>query len=142
MNSGEESAIADIFGAITRKKQQRGNDSSNNKNNNKNSGNISGNSGTVQSGTSKNSDKPTGDGLYHAPEKTLELSDAAFFDLSSLRQKGCKKKKSTTTEVPEDVLRREGVDRVITLEELQKITSSNPKAGTTPNCPFDCDCCF
>ncbi|EAN88248.1 hypothetical protein C3747_1g88 [Trypanosoma cruzi] len=83
------------------------------------------------------------DGLYHAPEKTLELSDSAFFDVASQRQQ--KKRKanaSTATEFPEEVLRREGVDRIVTLEELRGITSSNPKAGTTANCPFDCDCCF
>ncbi|RNF06507.1 hypothetical protein TraAM80_04011 [Trypanosoma rangeli] len=83
------------------------------------------------------------DGLYHAPEKTLKLSDSVFFNVVSQRQKKRRKtKESTAVEVSEDLLQREGVDRIVTVDELQKITSSNPKAGTTANCPFDCDCCF
>lgn len=41
------------------------------------------------------------------------------------------------------VARKEGVDRIITMRELKGMLSGkNSRAGTTPNCPFDCDCCF
>jgi phage-related minor tail protein len=46
------------------------------------------------------------------------------------------------TEASQELLRKEGVDRIVSMEELSKMLSRNAKAGTTPNCPFDCDCCF
>ncbi|CBH14768.1 hypothetical protein, conserved [Trypanosoma brucei gambiense DAL972] len=125
------SDIADIFGVIKDKKLQS--------------------SAQPARGTVKGQSRlTTSDGLYRAPEKTLELSDADFFNVSSQpkEKKGRNKKTGkggdplADCEVPETLLRREGVDRIITVEELRKITSSNPNAGTTPNCPFDCDCCF
>ncbi|KAG8348780.1 putative Eukaryotic protein of unknown function (DUF1764) [Trypanosoma vivax] len=96
---------------------------------------------------SKVSERSTGDGLYSAPEKTVELSDAEFFNLGERRRKvplkeGARRCRTSDGAALEDLLRREGVDRIISVEELQRITSANPKAGTTPNCPFDCDCCF
>ncbi|RNF26266.1 uncharacterized protein Tco025E_01389 [Trypanosoma conorhini] len=133
LESKDGSDIADIFAAMRAKRQQeRGRGGSSN-------------DGSVQRRKAEETaGQSVSDGLYRAPEKTLGLSDSAFFDVASQRQKKRRKtsKDPTAVEVAEDVLQREGVDRIVTVEELQKITSSNPKAGTTANCPFDCDCCF
>ena len=32
--------------------------------------------------------------------------------------------------------------RLVSEETVKQMLSSDPKAGTTDNCPFDCDCCF
>ncbi|ORC92240.1 uncharacterized protein TM35_000044540 [Trypanosoma theileri] len=133
INPKEDNDIAEIFGIIRKGKKQEG-DNNNKKHNSK--------MDSKQNTTTNTPVEPRSDGLYRAPEKTLELSDAAFFDVPSQRRRGRGGKSSATAEISGDVLQREGVHRIITMEELQKITSSNPKAGTTPNCPFDCDCCF
>ncbi|KAH9601380.1 Protein of unknown function DUF1764 [Trypanosoma melophagium] len=135
INPKEEADIAEIFGVIRKAKKPDGD------NHTKNSKMESKRSSKTNNNTPA---KPRSDGLYRAPEKTLDLSDAAFFDFPSQRRKGREEKSKTTTsaEISGDVLQREGVHRIISMDELQKITSSNPKAGTTPNCPFDCDCCF
>lgn len=88
------------------------------------------------------------DGLYRAAAATVEMADDDFFGASSSVMAGkaaTKKKKSSAALVsgaPKRSLEKEGVDRVITEDELRKLTSVKEEAGTTPNCPFDCDCCF
>ncbi|CAG9582589.1 conserved hypothetical protein [Leishmania major strain Friedlin] len=95
--------------------------------------------------------KPVRDGLYHAPEKSLQMSDNQFFSGTWLREDRAAATTATTSsavpstespEASEELLRREGVNRIVSMEELSKILSHNTRAGTTPNCPFDCDCCF
>lgn len=76
------------------------------------------------------------DGLYREKEIATSLSDQDFFE--SWR----KKPNITVSKEAEGLKAREGVDRVVSFNQLQKLLSHNPKAGTTPNCPFDCDCCF
>nr|CCC93163.1 conserved hypothetical protein [Trypanosoma congolense IL3000] len=121
----ENSDIADIFGAIRNRPSSSG---------------RSGLNGRELAAGKGSGQRPTvSDGLYREPKKALELSDADFFNMTPRkRQKGA----GLSDENQDSLVRREGVDRIISFEELQKLTSSNPKAGTTPNCPFDCDCCF
>ncbi|CCW69438.1 unnamed protein product [Phytomonas sp. Hart1] len=86
--------------------------------------------------------KSESDGIYRAPEKTLKMSDDKFFE-SSLSSSNKKPSKNNARNLGSDNLSRtEGVDRIVSEGELQKMLSNNPRAGTTPNCPFDCDCCF
>ncbi|CAD2216802.1 hypothetical protein AGDE_08688 [Angomonas deanei] len=86
------------------------------------------------------------DGLYRAPEKSIELPDSEFFVSGKfVSAKGIEKGKTPigTASAEEDTLSKsEGVNRIISMDELQTMISKNPRAGTTPNCPFDCDCCF
>ncbi|GET92751.1 hypothetical protein, conserved [Leishmania tarentolae] len=95
--------------------------------------------------------KPVRDGLYHAPEKSVQMSDNQFFSCTRLREGRATAITTTPSsagprtespDAPEELLRREGVDRIVSMEELSKMLSRNSRAGTTPNCPFDCDCCF
>lgn len=70
---------------------------------------------------------PKKDGLYHAPKEELDMSDDMFFS-----RDGGKNIRRTA----------DGL-RLMTEEEIVKATNAgSKKAGTTPNCPFDCDCCF
>lgn len=76
------------------------------------------------------------DGLFRKPEVSMELSDQEFFNSKLVKGKIADSK-------ADDALKaREGVDKIISMNQLQKMLSHNAKAGTTPNCPFDCDCCF
>lgn len=97
--------------------------------------------------------KHEGDGLFRDTSKTVEMNDDAFFGEALLEQlapddKAAKSKKSkkmksraaTSAGASRKELR--GFDRVVTEDEIVRMTSSNPNAGTTHNCPFDCDCCF
>ncbi|XQJ31171.1 Eukaryotic protein of unknown function (DUF1764), putative [Leishmania guyanensis] len=95
--------------------------------------------------------KPVRDGLYHAPEKSVQMSDNQFFSGTWLKEDRnataafttCSAVTSTgSPEVSEALQRREDVDRIVSMEELAKMLSRDARAGTTPNCPFDCDCCF
>ncbi|CAC9544856.1 Eukaryotic protein of unknown function (DUF1764) putative [Leishmania donovani] len=95
--------------------------------------------------------KPVHDGLYHAPEKSVQMSDNQFFSGTWLREDRTVAPTATTSsavpstaspEASEKLLRREGVHRIVSIQELSKMLSHNARAGTTPNCPFDCDCCF
>ncbi|KAG5467357.1 hypothetical protein CUR178_01000 [Leishmania enriettii] len=93
--------------------------------------------------------KPQRDGLYHAPERSVQMSDNQFFSGTWLKE-GRTAATATSSVVadtvslqqPEELLRKEGVDRIVSMEELSKMLSRCSRAGTTPNCPFDCDCCF
>lgn len=86
------------------------------------------------------------DGLYRAAESSVTMDDSAFFEgVESQRSSGKKKLLRTV----EGSARRttvsaesQGVGRIVTEEEIRKMTSRNKKAGTTPNCPFECDCCY
>ncbi|CCW62083.1 unnamed protein product [Phytomonas sp. EM1] len=82
------------------------------------------------------------DGLYRAPIKTLEMSDAMFFESSLPNSKRKVIENLNNSSGNANVLRTEGVHRIVSVSELRKMLSNNPRAGTTPNCPFDCDCCF
>lgn len=76
------------------------------------------------------------DGLYRKKEVTVELSDQEFFNGKGVSS-------SAGTSAANAALRaREGVDKIVSMRELQKMLSHNSRAGSTPNCPFDCDCCF
>mmetsp|Transcript_53206 Transcript_53206/g.61090 ORF Transcript_53206/g.61090 Transcript_53206/m.61090 type:complete len:165 (+) Transcript_53206:145-639(+) len=102
-------------------------------------------------------DTTKSDGLFRDTSKTVEMEDDAFFGEAlmeklhvtgdstgpSLTKKGSKARKITSTSASAS-RRKElrGFDRVVTEDEIAKMTSTNPNAGTTPNCPFDCDCCF
>lgn len=76
------------------------------------------------------------DGLFRKPEVSMELSDQEFFNSKLV------KGKITDSKADDALKAREGVDKIVSMNQLQKMLSHNPKAGTTPNCPFDCDCCF
>ncbi|CBZ30788.1 conserved hypothetical protein [Leishmania mexicana MHOM/GT/2001/U1103] len=95
--------------------------------------------------------KPVRDGLYRAPEKSVQMSDNQFFSGTWLKEDRTAATTAVATsavpstespEASEELLRREGVDRIVSMDELSKMLSHNSRAGTTPNCPFDCDCCF
>lgn len=76
--------------------------------------------------------------MYRVPEKSMGMSDEAFFgksDASSVTP-------STAAVAGEQAFLKEGVHRIVSMSELQKMLSTNPDAGSTPNCPFDCNCCF
>ncbi|KAG5492655.1 hypothetical protein JKF63_01234 [Porcisia hertigi] len=94
--------------------------------------------------------KPVRDGLYHAPEKSVQMSDNQFFSGTWLKEDRAAAAAASSSAAPglesseatEDFLRKEGVDRIVSIEELSKMLSRHSRAGTTANCPFDCDCCF
>ncbi|KPA86202.1 hypothetical protein ABB37_00444 [Leptomonas pyrrhocoris] len=98
--------------------------------------------------------KPVRDGLYHAPQKSVKMSDNEFFSGTWLKADQAATtaaaglgssvvgSSSDSVEASQELLRKEGVDRIVSLQELSKMLSRNAKAGSTPNCPFDCDCCF
>lgn len=110
---------------------------------------------------SKSSVKPKKSGLYVAPEKSIQMSDNAFFAgtwlkkgtlkageaLSSsgdtgLADGGGHGDSAISSNAEQDQLRSEGVDRIVSMEELSSMLSRSRNAGNTENCPFDCDCCF
>ena len=69
------------------------------------------------------------DGLYKAPaaEDEFDMDDDMFFSRDGGRS----------------VRRTEDGLRLLSEEELVRATNAgSKKAGTTVNCPFDCDCCF
>ncbi|KAK7195737.1 hypothetical protein NESM_000504000 [Novymonas esmeraldas] len=94
--------------------------------------------------------KPVRDGLYRAPEKSVQMSDNQFFSGTWLKEDrsaagACTAvvaSSAVAAEASEEQLRTEGVDRIVSMEELSKMLSRSARAGTTANCPFDCDCCF
>ncbi|KAG5491114.1 hypothetical protein JIQ42_01009 [Leishmania sp. Namibia] len=93
--------------------------------------------------------KPQRDGLYHAPERSVQMSDNQFFSGTWLKEDRTAATATSSVvadtvslQQPEELLRKEGVDRIVSMEELSKMLSRSSRAGTTPNCPFDCDCCF
>lgn len=94
--------------------------------------------------------KPVRDGLYHAPQKSVQMNDNEFFSGTWLKADQAATSagavvtggSADASEASQELLRKEGVDRIVSIEELSKMLSRNAKAGTTPNCPFDCDCCF
>lgn len=85
--------------------------------------------------------KETPVGLFVAPderEEAMEMPDDAFFNLRSsgeVKGSGGKKQRGA-----------DDVDRMITEDQLlrmvRKQNKSGNKPGTTPLCPFDCDCCY
>jgi hypothetical protein len=99
-------------------------------------------------------------GVYKARpvEEAMTVSDDAFFaETSEVRKqaaiaaaaaaragkKGGKRGKKGGAD--EEVTGTRGIEpgmRVITEDDLTRIHTTNPLAGTTENCPFDCDCCF
>lgn len=84
---------------------------------------------------------PAGDGLYRAKapaEEAMEMADDAFFGVSREVAKGGPRKIKGRLEPGDEQL------KLFTEAELLRMTGAgrNTKAGTTPNCPFDCDCCF
>ena len=92
-------------------------------------------------------DEVPADGLYHAPKPSVTLDDDDFFGPSA------KKKRRLQKGAPEeDVQKESGGDswcsRIISRKELAAMQRGGGKkkkisnAGNTPNCPFDCDCCF
>lgn len=84
-------------------------------------------------------------GLFRAAAASVEMNDDDFFgEVATTAQRSTKRaKKTARVGARQNVsLEKEGVDRVITEDELMKLTSGKAEAGTTPNCPFDCDCCF
>ena len=92
-------------------------------------------------------DRPKKDGLYHAAQASVTMDDSTFFAGVEQNNDHNLKKKSTRNE--QQSVRRttvsaesQGVGRIVTEDDIRKMTSRNKKAGTTPNCPFDCDCCY
>lgn len=79
---------------------------------------------------------PKSDRVYHKPQETVELSDVEFFKPNSVSPAIIPSKFQT------EVQNREGVDSIVSVRQLQKMLSHDRKAGTTVNCPFDCNCCF
>ena len=74
-------------------------------------------------------------GLYRAPSPTVEMNDDDFFG-NARKHRGAT---SSTKKRGAD----QGLTKVMTEKEVLKYTGrGGAKAGTTPNCPFDCDCCF
>lgn len=72
-------------------------------------------------------DRPVKDGLYHDKEVDMRMSDEAFFN-------GGK-----TASGPQRVV--DGL-RVVLLDEMKRRARKMRVSGNSPNCPFDCDCCF
>jgi membrane protein involved in colicin uptake len=134
----------DIFGALSKKKKVSPTGP----------GASASQTGSVGSSNAGKIDAPQlyvkpkkGDGLYRTAAASVEMADDDFFGESasaSTSKKAAKKSSSAATlaSKPKRSLEKEGVDRVITEDELMKLTSAKDEAGTTPNCPFDCDCCF
>lgn len=80
--------------------------------------------------------RPKSIGLYRNPDKTVELSDQEFFNAYN------KQPSIACSKYHGELKTREGVDSILSVRQLQKMLSRDPKAGTTIHCPFDCDCCF
>lgn len=85
---------------------------------------------------SKGSIHPKNDRVYHKPQETVQLSDVEFFSPNSVSPAIIPNKFQT------EIQNREGVDSIVSVKQLQKMLSRDRKAGTTVNCPFDCNCCF
>lgn len=153
--------VADLFSAIKQTKaQQKGIDVSaagTSRTGKRNSASTSSPSskGSSTGGASASSSagasataKPVRDGLYHAPQKSVQMSDNVFFSGTWLKADQEAPTEASivagggSTEASQEMLRQEGVDRIVSMEELSKMLSRSSRAGTTPNCPFDCDCCF
>ena len=87
-----------------------------------------------------------GDGLFRLRDPDVDMSDEQFFESirsPQPRHKPLSKGKASLRLRAEEGKRRgDGVGRILTEDELMLLTSKNAAAGTTPNCPFDCDCCF
>ena len=91
----------------------------------------------------------TSDGLYRAPETSLALDDAAFFGEALLRGRRKRRRDGNAEATAGDGTSDAWCGRVISRKELAALQHGgvekrqrNPNAGNTPNCPFDCDCCF
>ncbi|KPI90278.1 hypothetical protein ABL78_0660 [Leptomonas seymouri] len=151
--------VADLFSAIKKTKARQMDASATGASAKKDSktgtkvttGRKGGSSAATSSFGSNAEAKPVRDGLYHAPQKSLQMSDNEFFSGTWLKADQATTANgglsvvgggTDSTEASQELLRKEGVDRIVSMEELTKMLSRNAKAGTTPNCPFDCDCCF
>lgn len=114
--------------------------------------------------TPKPASTPTKDGAVvkktkkKTPKKNDDLDDI-FNNLTASKKAARKAKKSKTkTKTPEKTaavqedddfanVRGAGTSRPTTSDGLKIYTEeelglNNPLAGTTADCPFDCDCCF
>jgi len=78
---------------------------------------------------------PPRDGLFRQAEPSvMDLSDEAFFQRGDDKPLGGVALSSRSAV---------GVSRVVTEAQIKQMTKAKSKrAGTTKNCPFDCDCCF
>jgi membrane protein involved in colicin uptake len=137
----------DIFGVLSKKKKAPPTDPGASASQTGSVG--SSKAGKIDSAPQVNVPPRKGDGLYRTAAASVEMADDDFFGESagaSTSKRAAKKKSSssgaTSVQKPKRSLEKEGVDRVITEDELMKLTSAKDEAGTTPNCPFDCDCCF
>lgn len=118
----EEPAVSDLFKGLKKAKEAKKEDSTFKKS-----------KATIPQVVNKEQKKK--DGLYRKPEVSLEISDREFFNAEG-------KMSGNTNSSNEALQRKEGVDKIVSMSELKKMLSSSSKAGTTKNCPFDCDCCF
>jgi hypothetical protein len=96
---------------------------------------------------------PASSGLYQARpvEEAMAVSDDAFFAETSEAKEEARKaaaaaggragKKGKAPKVTGTTGIEPGM-RVISEDDLVGFHTTNPNAGNTENCPFDCDCCF
>jgi hypothetical protein len=91
----------------------------------------------------------SGDGVFRSRpvEDAMQLGDDVFFgeaadtDGAEGETGGAGKKKKRKSKIIS--LFVEPGMRVVSENQFTAMTrSKNPNAGATPNCPFDCDCCF
>jgi hypothetical protein len=100
-------------------------------------------SASAASGRVEDAPAAPGDGLYRAPDVSVSIDDEEFFG-SALRKR--KRARDVGTPSATQTSSDPWCSRIISRKELSKMQAGgkkrNPNAGNTPNCPFDCDCCF
>lgn len=123
----ESDDLADIFSKIKEKKTDKKNDE------------MKRTTSAKKTHAGEEPLRPKRDGLFRKKEMTMELSNNDFFRTRGESKAHLVDSSSSTMDA---IKAREGVDTIVSMSELKKMLSHNPRAGTTPNCPFDCDCCF
>lgn len=79
--------------------------------------------------------------LFVAPDPNSLRIDDRDFGVAAPTGKGPKRARHEKSNGSNAGRVVDGV-RIVSMDELQNMVTSNPKAGTTPLCPFDCDCCY
>lgn len=95
----------------------------------------------VEKKDEKNKTPEEEDELADAIEITVEDEIEAIFQKM---KKDKQKKKSEASKKEEEKKRMKGrkfTDDGLPIYTEEELGMNNPKAGTTPLCPFDCDCC-
>lgn len=158
--SVRDTGIADIFSNLTRKKennpvaaavlQQREDETVEalppakrraleRSGDRKETSELSGNRATRRPTTKAEATAPRGDGLYHEASSNVSMNDDAFFAIGATarRKKGDGRGPKVETFDGCRVITEKDLGR-----EVDKGARNKKDAHRTPNCPFDCDCCF